>query len=74
MLTPHRQTPNRRRERLERAAALARLRLGGRVICARCGATQHTMDDKCLAGASERCPGQQVHDCEMRRAMEEVGT
>lgn len=31
--------------------------LGESVICDRCGATYHTMNDKCSASLLDRCPG-----------------
>ncbi|MFC0243654.1 hypothetical protein [Rhodopseudomonas telluris] len=73
MLTPHRQTPNCRRELMERAIALVRERLGSRIICTRCGATRQTMEDRCKADLGASCEGGRVYDNEFSRARREVG-
>ncbi|ETR75904.1 hypothetical protein X566_20035 [Afipia sp. P52-10] len=57
ILVPHRTTPNRRREQLERVHALVREQLQGKRICNRCGATFSSYADKCEASLDEMCPG-----------------
>ncbi len=73
MLTPHRQTPNRKRELREQVNALVREWIGAGLICRRCGATLGNFADKCEADLDEACPGQNAIELQRQRAEEQVG-
>ncbi|WP_439392366.1 hypothetical protein ACRQ5Q_22485 [Bradyrhizobium sp. PMVTL-01] len=73
MMAPHRKSPNHIRELRERVQMLVRERLGGRVICTRCGATFSTYADKCDVDLDVRCPGFNVVDRVQMQAEKEVG-
>lgn len=73
MRASHRISPNRLRELRERVQRLVAQRLGGRVICTRCGARYSTYADKCEADLAERCPGFNVLDRVQMDAEKEVG-
>lgn len=73
MLSPHRKSPNRRRELRERVQQLVRERIGAGVICSRCGASFVSYADKCTADLDERCPGFNAVDLVQTRAEKEVG-
>jgi hypothetical protein len=73
MLASHRKSPNRLRELRQRVHALVSLRLGNRVICTRCGATNSTFAEKCIADFPDACPGFNVIERVRADAKKEVG-
>jgi len=73
MLIAHRKSPNREREMRERVVVLVRERIGGGVICARCGATYFSYADRCSADLGERCAGSNAIELLHAQAMRELG-
>jgi hypothetical protein len=73
MLAPHRQSPNFAREQREKLWARVEHLLGPRAICARCGATFKTFDDKCQANIGSECAGARAIAAAEDKAKQQLG-